>query len=209
MLAGSVLVLVVEQVLRNLLVPLIPGERTVQLALGVEWLVAVVLLAVWVPKVERLTLRSVGLGRWRRRYFWLGISWFVGATAASAGVGGLLNATGLDSLADLQPKLTGYGWPTLLALGLTGPVVEEVIYRGYLIERVVALSGRVWVGAAISWAAFTLVHLGFFGPGPTLNVAVLSAAFVWLYVRERSIWPVVLMHGLNSLFAYLLVPLLS
>jgi len=209
MLAGTVLILVVEHALRNLLVPLIPGEGTVQVALGTEWLLFVVLLGVWVPRLERLTWRSVGIGPWRRRYLWLGVGWFVAATVASAVVGLLLRVAGLDSLADLQPKLTGYAWPTLLALGLTGAVVEEVLYRGYLIERVIALSGRVWVAAAISWVAFTAVHLGFFGPGPTLNVAVLSAAFVWLYVRERSIWPVVLMHGLNSLFAYLLVPLLT
>lgn len=209
MLAGCVLILVVEQALRNLLVPLIPGEGVVQLALGTEWLLLAVLLGVWVPRLERLTWRSVGIGPWRGRYFWLGVGWFAAATVASAVAGVLLRAAGLDSLAELQPKLSGYAWPTLLALGVTGTVVEEVLYRGYLIERVIALSGRVWVAAAISWVAFTVVHLGFFGPGPTLNVAVLSAAFVWLYVRERSIWPVVVMHGLNSLFAYLLVPMLS
>jgi hypothetical protein len=59
-----------------------------------------------------------------------------------------------------------------------------------------------------SWLAFTGAHLGFFGLGPTLNAAVLSTALVWLYVRERSVWPVSVLHALNSVFAYLLAPLL-
>jgi Na+/H+ antiporter NhaD/arsenite permease-like protein len=44
--------------------------------------------------------------------------------------------------------------------------------------------------------------------GAALGAIGLSAALVWLHVRERSIWPVVVVHGLSSGFAYLLVPLL-
>ena len=71
------------------------------------------------------------------------------------------------------------------------------------------LTGRVGPAAAVSWLAFTVGHLGFFGLGPTLNVAVLSAALVWLYLRERSLWPVIVLHALNSLFAYMIAPLLA
>lgn len=46
------------------------------------------------------------------------------------------------------------------------------------------------------------------GIGATLNAAVLSGALVWLSVREPIAWPVMVLHGLNSAFAYLLVPLL-
>ncbi len=208
MVAGVALVLAVEYLLRNGLVPAVPTESTVRVAVGVEWALAAALLLWWVPRAERSTWAATGIGPWRNRYLWLGAVWFVVATAGSAAVGLALNAAGLDSLADMQPKLAHYAWPTMLALAVTGPVVEEVLYRGYLIERVVVLSGRMWVAAGASWLAFTGVHLGFFGPGATLNVAVLSGALVWLYVRERSVWPVLITHGLNSVFAYLLAPVL-
>jgi membrane protease YdiL (CAAX protease family) len=208
MLAGVAAVLAVEYVLRDRLVPGLGGESTIRVAIGVEWLLVAALVLFWVPRVERSTWRAIGIGAWRHRYLWLGAAWFLAATVASAVVGAALGAVGLDSLSDLQPGLAGYAWPTLLGLAVTGAVVEEILYRGYLIERVSALSGRMWVAAGVSWLAFTAVHLGFFGIGATLNAAVLSAALVWLYVRERSIWPVVVVHGLNSGFAYLLVPLL-
>ncbi|MBE0411244.1 MAG: CPBP family intramembrane metalloprotease [Anaerolineales bacterium] len=208
MLAGVVGVLFIEYLLRNVLVPLVPTETTIRVAIGVEWALLVVLLLLWVPRVERSTCTTVGIGRWRSRDLYLGAGWFFVATIVSALVGVLLGAVGLESLADLQPQLAKYSWLTLLALAVTGPVVEEILYRGYLIERVTKLTRRVWVAAGVSWLTFTGVHLGFFGLGATLNATVLSAALVWLYVRERSIWPVLVLHALNSVFAYLLVPLL-
>lgn len=209
MLAGVLGVLAVEYALRDGLVSRESPEAVIAAVAGIEWVLLAVLLLWWVPRVERATVGSVGVGPWRMRYLWRGAGWFLAATVVSAGFGALLGTLGGESLADLQPRLSGYGWPVLPVLGLTGPVVEEILYRGYLIERVAALTGRVWVAAAVSWVAFTGVHLGFFGPGATLNAAVLSAALVWLYVRERSIWPVLVLHALNSGFAYLLVPLLD
>lgn len=38
---------------------------------------------------------------------------------------------------------------------------------------------------------------------------MLAAALVWLYVRERSVWPVVVLHALKSAFAYVLVPVIT
>lgn len=209
MLMGVAVVLGVEYLLRNVLVPAVATESMVRIAIAIEWALVAALLLVWLPRMERSTRSSVGMGRWRNRYLWLGTVWFLAATAVSAVVGAALNAVGLESLADMRLMLSGYAWPTLLALAVTGPVVEEVLYRGYLIERVLLLNGRMWVAGGVSWLAFTGAHLGFFGLGATLNTAVLSGALVWLYVRERSIWPVVVLHGLNSIFAYVLAPLLS
>lgn len=209
MLVGVAGVLAVDYLLRNLLVPAVPTETMIRVAIGIEWALLAGLLVFWIPRVERDTWLSVGIGRWSPRYLFIGVGWFVVTTVVSALAGMLLGITGLESLADLQPRLAEYAWPTLLALALIGPAFEEVFYRGYLIERVAILTGRVWVAAGVSWVTFTGVHLGFFGLGATLNATVFSAALVWLYVRERSIWPVFVLHALNSVFAYLLVPLLA
>ena len=60
----------------------------------------------------------------------------------------------------------------------------------------------------VSWIAFTLVHLKFFGLGPTIDVSILSAALVLLYQKERSIWPCIVAHGINNALSYLLFPIL-
>jgi membrane protease YdiL (CAAX protease family) len=104
--------------------------------------------------------------------------------------------------------IKGYSFPVLFSLFLTGTFLEEIFYRGYLIERVTTLTEKSWLAGITSWVAFTLVHLKFFGLGPTLEVGVLSAGLVIVYLRERSIWPCIVVHGINSAFSFIIAPLL-
>ena len=104
--------------------------------------------------------------------------------------------------------IEGYGFATLFGLFLTGTFLEEVFYRGYLIERITILTRHRWAAAFVSWLLFTLVHLKFFGLGPTIDTSVISAALVLLYMKEKSIWPCIVVHGINDALAFLIFPLL-
>ena len=42
-----------------------------------------------------------------------------------------------------------------------------------------------------------LVHLRFFGLGPTIDTSVISAALVLLYLKEKSIFPCIVVHGIK------------
>jgi membrane protease YdiL (CAAX protease family) len=90
-----------------------------------------------------------------------------------------------------------------------GTFVEEIFYRGYLIERVTELTGRRWVAGIISWLTFTLVHIRFFGLWPTLEVAVIAVVLVLLYTKTKSIWPAIILHGINDAFGFLIGPLFT
>jgi membrane protease YdiL (CAAX protease family) len=68
-----------------------------------------------------------------------------------------------------------HGFPVLFGLFLTGAFLEEIFYRGYIIERLTMLTGKNWLAGLVSWITFTFVHIKFFGLGPTLDVGVLSA----------------------------------
>ena len=124
------------------------------------------------------------------------------------GSGFALESIGLEPIRSLQSMINQYNPLTLVGLFLTGTIVEEVFYRGYLIERIKFLTGKNWLAGIVSWLSFTLVHIKFFGLGPTLDVSVLSAALVVIYLKEKSIWPCIVIHGINGLFAYLIFPLL-
>ncbi len=160
----------------------------------------------WIPKVEKNSMASIGLGKFKRRHLVWGVLTYLLALVASSLSGYALQAVGLPSLASLQPLIKGYGPATLFGLFLTWTFLEEVFYRGYLIERMTTLTGRRWAAALVSWSLFTLVHLKFFGLGPTLDTSVISAALVLLYVKERSIWPCIVVHGINDLLAFLVFP---
>jgi membrane protease YdiL (CAAX protease family) len=162
----------------------------------------------WIPKVEKEKLGSIGFGRFQRRHLGWGVLVYLLVLVASSISSLLLGYVGLPSLRSLQPLIQGYSFVTLFGLFLTGTFLEEVFYRGYLIERMTSLTGHRWVAAIASWFLFTLVHLKFFGLGPTIDTSVISAALVLLYLKEKSVWPCIVVHGINDALAFLIFPML-
>ena len=206
--AGLIIVFAVEFVLRDFLLPENANNISIGLALVGEWVAFCFLVFLWIPKVEKKNIASIGLGRFKRRHLGWGILVYLLILVASSVSGFLLGSVGLPSLRSLQPMIKGYGFATLFGLFLTGTFLEEVFYRGYLIERMAILTRHRWIAAFASWLLFTLVHLKFFGLGPTIDTSVISAALVLLYLKEKSIWPCIVVHGINDALAFLIFPLL-
>jgi len=205
---GLVIVFATDFVLRDVLLPEQPSDIHIGIALVVEWLILLALLVFWIPKVEGHSLRSIGFEKLKWRHLWMGILTYFMLMIAWIGSYFALNAIGLEGLRSLQPMIRKHSFPILFSLFLTGTFLEEIFYRGYLIERLTSLTGKHWLAGVISWIAFTFVHLKFFGLGPTLDVGVLSAGLVILYLKEQSIWPCILVHGINDAFGFLIAPLL-
>lgn len=206
-LTGIAIILLTEFILRDVLLPIPASSGFILFATAIEWLLALLLLIMWIPRVEGKRLSSIGVGPFKWRYLWLGVLAYVVATLASMLLSPVLGFFGLQSIQDLQPGLKVLGFPVLVSLFITGTIVEEIFYRGYLIERLTLLTGRLGLAAGISWLVFSAVHLRFFGLGPTISVGLISAALVLLYIKERSLWPCVVCHGLNGALAYLIFPL--
>jgi len=206
---GLIVVLTTDFILRDVLLPEQPSDVHIGMALIVEWAILLVLLAFWIPKVEGNNLGSIGFGSLKWRYLWMGILTYLILLMAWIGSSFALKAVGLEGLRSLQPMIREHSFPVLFGLFLTGTFLEETFYRGYLIERLASLTGKSWLAGIASWIAFTFVHLKFFGLGPTLDVGVLSAGLVILYLKERSVWPCIVVHGINGAFSFLIAPLLT
>ena len=206
---GLTVILGSEFLVRDVLLSKPASDAYIGIAMGIEWLLLLVLMTYWIPKVERSNRESVGFGKFHWRYMWLGAVVYLVVLVASMISGFALEALGLEPIRSLQPMIKEYSFLTLVGLFLTGTFVEEIFYRGYLIERIKILTGQKWLAGVVSWLAFTLVHLRFFGLGPTIDVSVLAAALVLLYLREKSIWPCIVLHGINGAFAYMVFPLLD
>ena len=136
----------------------------IEMAVLVEWLILfLILLVFWIPKIEGSNLESIGFGKFRRKYLWEGALTYFILMVLWTGSSFALKAVGFEGLRSLQPMLKEYNPLILFGLFLTGIFLEEVFYRGYLIERLTSLTGHGWIGAIVSWLAFTFVHLRFFG----------------------------------------------
>ena len=194
--------------LRDVFLPEDAADIHIGIALLVEWLILLVMLTFWIPRIERNKFETIGFRKFKWRYLWMGILTYVILLIVWVGSGFALEAAGLEGLRSLQPMIKEHSLPILFSLFLTGAFLEEIFYRGYIIERLTWLTGKSWFAGLISWVAFTSVHLKFFGLGPTIDVAILSAGLVILYLKVRNIWPCIIVHGLNGIFAYLITPLL-
>jgi len=205
---GLVVVLASDFILRDVLLSEHARDIDIGITVLVEWSVLIVLLAFWIPKVEGNKLASIGFGKFKWRYLWTGLLTYLMLLIVWIGNSFALEAIGLQGLRSLQLMIREHSFAIRLILFFTGTFLEEIFYRGYTIERLTSLTGKKWLAGLISWAAFTFVHLKFFGLGPTLDVGVLSAGLVILYLKERSIWPCMVVHGINGMYGFLIGPFL-
>ncbi len=77
---------------------------------------------------------------------------------------------------------------------LTAGITEEILFRGYPIERLYELTGNMYIAAFLPWLAFTLLHVYFRGVGGAIQIGA------------RSIPACMTMHILNDACAFLLLP---
>lgn len=59
---------------------------------------------------------------------------------------------------DIEAVVSNTSWWMMLAGILTAGITEEIIFRGYLIERIIELTKKNWVALSVSLIAFVLPH---------------------------------------------------
>ncbi|GAB3669069.1 CPBP family intramembrane glutamic endopeptidase [Halopiger thermotolerans] len=170
-------------------------ELSQPVSLALQWLVAIAVVAVTVG-VEGRSPSSIGF----RRPAWIDLGYLV---AAAAGALAIFIATGPLVAALGLPVESGAGGiaelpslPVALAAAVTAGVVEEILYRGYAIERLLEYSGSPLVAGGLTWLVFTLAHAVAWPLGNLLQVAAVTAIFVVVYLSRRTLVPVVGAHVL-------------
>lgn len=170
----------------------------------VVWVALAALMLFWVTRVERLPLSSIGLVR----PSWGTLGWGLAATVA-------LMATVMLTFAIIAPALglkqnmaatravVQVPLWLLIARPIVAGVTEEILYRGYAIERLAFLTGRRWLAALIAGAAFLVVHAAW-GGAQLILVAFGTVIFVGLYLWRRDLPCVIIAHVLADLIGFAL-----
>lgn len=96
-------------------------------------------------------------------------------------------------------SLVALGIPALLGMIVTAAITEEILFRGYPIERINAITSTVWLGPAISFAVFVMPHLIFFGPSWFLYHGGGTVMIYVLYLKRRNLIACMLLHLLVNL----------
>lgn len=150
---------------------------------GVFWVLTAVLV-VYVLKVERRPLASIGLKKptWK--------TWVYGVLGGFVMVAGMATiylvvfpAFGVSSTeSTMQAILATPLWFRLILI-VRAAVFEEVLFRGFMIERLAEITGSRVLAGIVSAVVFTLAHLGSWGwihiPIAACGALVLTLLYLW------------------------------
>lgn len=158
---------------------------------GVTWL--------YVSRKHRRSLRVLGFfaPESPTAYLFAFGAWF--AALIGVGIWGML-VTDIETITppdNATPVLEIAGGSLIVAwllVGLWGPFVEEVFFRGFLLGGLRTRFGA-WPALLISSGIFALFHIL---PGLYVPTFLLGLAFGWVYLKTRSIWPAIFGHTLHN-----------
>lgn len=162
------------------------------------WWVYVAVVLLYVLKVERRSLSSIGFRAPGLKNLGIGVGAGILITLA---LGTLyyviLPALHLnDSIAATTNAnalmATPFWWRFISTV--RAAVSEEVLFRGYAMERIEELSGSRVVAVLISCTVFTLAHVTYWGWSHELFVAFGGLAFSLLYLWRRNLWVSIVAH---------------
>lgn len=86
-----------------------------------------------------------------------------------------------------------------LAIVIIAPVVEEVVFRGFLLPAFAHKTGTIAAVVLVS-AAFGALH---FPPAiAAIQIGVFSVFLCCAYLFTRSVWPPIMLHALKNLIAF-------
>jgi membrane protease YdiL (CAAX protease family) len=97
-------------------------------------------------------------------------------------------------------------WLQLLVAASAG-FTEEVLFRGYAIERVTELTGSRWIGAILPIVVFGAAHAPFWGVGHAIVAGLTGLWLTLLYLWRRNLWTNITAHALLDGLVFVVVDL--
>ncbi len=151
--------------------------------------------------------RSIGLLADSRLPLGTTIGYGIGLMVVALIVSAIYNSVvlrGKDSQADTKAIIDGLKSPVGVLLGffaivVVAPIVEELLFRGYL-QTALTRRMKPWMAIAISSTVFGAIH---FQPLAFPILALLGAVFGYLYHRTGSLKVNIALHMANNAFAFL------
>jgi membrane protease YdiL (CAAX protease family) len=159
-------------------------------------LALLLLVVLW----ERKPLASIGL----RKVSWRDLAVVMGAYLLVFAIGHTLDVV-LPKHLPGNFELAAMFFPFRLrvAMAVTAAITEEIESRGYLIERLEAITGSTSVAAILGYIVFFIEHFVSWDLAHALRTTLWTAALIMLYVARRSVPACMLLHFLADATALL------
>lgn len=171
----------------------------------VLWWVAVIVILFYVMFVERQPFASIGFRKPKILDLVLAV---IAGILMVAGIVFIYSvvfpALHLTINAGVMRYLLETPFWYRLMLVTRAAVAEELLFRGYPIERVGELTGSRTLAALVSWAAFTYAHLSSWGAAQLIVAGYGGVVLTALYLWRRNLWANMLAHWIADGAGFLL-----
>jgi membrane protease YdiL (CAAX protease family) len=182
------------------------GQTVVEISpigeLAIQWGIVVFVVGIAVG-IEQQSFDKIGF----KRPAWIDLGYTVVTAIAAllifAGTDPVVTALGLPVAEDTATMSAGVGLGVALAGAVTTGIVEEILFRGYPIERLLGYTDSHLVAGGLTWSVFTLGHAAIWPVGNLLQIAAVAAVLTAVYLRRRTLVPVISAHVLVWVFAVL------
>jgi len=159
------------------------------------WWAVVGFLLAYVAVVERRPLSSLGFRALTK------VDLVVAIAAALVMVAGLATIyylvfpwLGISENSQIGVLLATPLWWRIISV-IRAAVSEEVLFRGYAIERLEGLTGSRGVAATVSCVVFAAAHVGPWGWGHLLIAGFGGVMLTALYLWRRNLWVNIIAHA--------------
>lgn len=158
------------------------------------WWLYITGMLVYVLRVERRPLSSIGFRRLGARDIAIGIGAGIAMLAALACVYYLIFPLLHWDLSQGMNRLAATPLWWRLISTVRAAVSEELLFRGYAMERLRELSGSRGIAAGASCAVFMLDHVPTWGWQHLAIAGIGGIALTVLYLWRRNLWVNILAH---------------
>ncbi|WP_257299674.1 CPBP family intramembrane glutamic endopeptidase [Haloarchaeobius sp. FL176] len=170
--------------------------------IGVYWALALLVVGIAV-RGEALSVADLGFRRPTRVDFGYLFATSIGILLVYTTTPPLIETLGLPVSEGTTAVGAGVGIGLALFQSVTIGVVEEVLFRGYPIERLLAYTDSSLVAGGATWLVFTAAHAMNWPLGSLLQTSLVAAVLTVVYLHRRTLVPVVGAHVLVWVFATL------
>lgn len=164
--------------------------------LGYEliWWILILSVVFYVREVELRPLSSIGF---RKVSFWDVLIGLVAGLVILAGIAGtyygLLPALHLSESQQVSQLMTTPFWWRLISV-IRAAIGEEILFRGFAIERGRELFGSLRIASTFSCVVFTLEHVSTWGWSHVLIAGFGGLLLTLLYVWRKNLWINIIAH---------------
>jgi len=172
---------------------------------GFLWMLFGLVIAI-VILWEKQSLSSIGF-----RPQWISVVWGLLLVTVIIFVTGpvgiwVLKQSGLPGFKVGYSKLSNLPVWFLSVAVVTAGVVEETLYRGYAIERLVLFTGNYWWAGLLALTAFSVVHVPFWGWGPVLGMSISGIPLLVFYIWKRDLLACIIAHVATDAVGLIILP---